>query len=44
MIILLFLTLSNIFDFNCAQHQTNLLADIVKSRCTHWKIEHGATK
>ncbi|CAH8464703.1 unnamed protein product [Schistosoma bovis] len=43
MIIILFLTLSNIFDFNCAQHQTNLLADIVKSRCTHWKIEHGAT-
>ncbi|CAH8460405.1 unnamed protein product [Schistosoma margrebowiei] len=43
MIIILFLTLSNIFNFNCAQHQTNLLADIVKSRCTHWKIEHGAT-
>ncbi|CAI2724798.1 unnamed protein product [Schistosoma spindalis] len=41
--IILFLTLSNILVFNYAQNQTNLLGDIIKSRCTHWKIEHGAT-
>ncbi|CAH8454082.1 unnamed protein product [Schistosoma turkestanicum] len=42
MVNILFLTLSNIFIFNFAQSQRNLLSEIVKSRCIQWTIEHRA--